>query len=92
MNEISLTLENNPAAYIRLTLQAKQFSIPKLAKAIGVTRQAIYLVISGRTNSRKIRQAIAYVLEMPIEQIDAALNAIYHKKITMSTKKGRERK
>jgi DNA-binding XRE family transcriptional regulator len=40
-----------------------------IAKKVGVSKQAISLIIERRQTSRRIAQAIADAIELPIEQV-----------------------
>ena len=54
---------------IKVEMLKKRLSGADIARKAGVDRSAIYHVISGRSKSKKLRQAIADALETSYEDI-----------------------
>jgi len=55
--------------FIQGLLVAQGFTQTELAKELGVLQSAVAHVISGRSKSTRIRNAIAAALCMPVEQL-----------------------
>ena len=61
---LSLTMISTPTK-IKIELLKKGVTGAEIARKLGVNRSAIYLVISGRAKSRRIRKAICEMTGLP---------------------------
>ena len=54
---------------IELFKRRKSVSMAKIARALGVTRGAVSLVVNRKSVSRKIMEAVADAIEQPPEKV-----------------------
>ena len=57
------------ATRIKIEMLKKGISGAEIARSVGVTRVAIYHVIEGRSNSKKLRQSIADALGCQVSDL-----------------------
>ena len=54
---------------IKYQLAKKGLTLSAIANQLGVKRQTVSLIANGRFSSRRISQAIADAMEMPLEEV-----------------------
>ena len=57
------------ASEIRAELVRNNISVTKLAREIGVSQPLVSQVITGRTVSARVRQAIAAAINEPVDRV-----------------------
>jgi len=61
---------------VKILMIQHDIKIPELARELEVTPQAIYFVITGRMNSKRIQEKLEEAFGLSIEQIRTAWNTI----------------